>query len=130
MFTKNELDYLKSQHLARLATVAADGQPTVDAVGFEFDGACFYVIGMDLPASRKYKNIAAGNPKVSLIIDDLKSIDPWTPRGVRVHGSATIADRGGRPALVITPGVSWTWGVGGNDFAGGKFTPNRVVWNT
>ncbi|MBY0401126.1 PPOX class F420-dependent oxidoreductase [Myxococcota bacterium] len=130
MFARAELDYLTTQRLARLATVSSEGQPTVDAVTFRFDGAAFWIHGLDLTATRKYKNIAAGNTKVSLIIDDLASIEPWRPRGIRVHATAEIADHEGRPALRIRPKRSWSWGLGGEDFATGKFTPNRIDWTT
>ncbi|MCB0177767.1 MAG: PPOX class F420-dependent oxidoreductase, partial [Anaerolineae bacterium] len=83
MFSEAELAYLKSQYLARLGTVSSKGQPTVDAVGFEFDGARFYVGGRNLPGTRKYKNVAAGNHKVSIIIDDLESVQPWQPRQIK-----------------------------------------------
>jgi pyridoxamine 5'-phosphate oxidase family protein len=83
-----ELAYLRSQRLARLATVAPDGQPDVVPVGFEFDGTHIYVGGMDPVKTRKYRNVEAGNTKVALVIDDLVSVDPWSPRylaGVRHH---------------------------------------------
>jgi hypothetical protein len=38
MFSGAELAYLQTQRLTRLATVARNGQPTVDVVGFEWDG--------------------------------------------------------------------------------------------
>src|SRR5690242_859561 len=44
-FTTEEITYLESQPLARLATVSADGQPDAVPVGFEFDGTDFYVSG-------------------------------------------------------------------------------------
>ena len=132
MFSEEELAYLKSQPLARLATVSPDGQPTVDAVGFRFDGKQFIIGGHQLAASRKYKNIAAGNPKVSLSIDDLASVQPWTPRGIRIHGTAEIVDREGQfgpgTYLMITPKVSWSWGIAGDTFENGKFAPKKVVW--
>ena len=81
MFSVQERAFLQSQPLARIGTVSTDGQPTVDAVGFEFDGARFYIGGHRFQATRKYQNVVAGNTKVSLIIDDLKSIQPWQPRG-------------------------------------------------
>jgi pyridoxamine 5'-phosphate oxidase family protein len=40
-FSDEEVAYLRSQRLARLATVAPDGQPDVVPVGFEFDGRSF-----------------------------------------------------------------------------------------
>lgn len=72
MFSREELAYLADQ---RLATVDADGQPTVDAVGFAFHHDRFLVGGRDLPATRKHRNVAAGNTRVSLIVDDLRSVD-------------------------------------------------------
>jgi pyridoxamine 5'-phosphate oxidase family protein len=38
-FTEEEIAYLRSQPLARLATLDRDGQPDVVPVGFEFDGS-------------------------------------------------------------------------------------------
>ena len=104
MFSEAEITYLKSQYLARLATVSGEGQPTVDAVGFEFDGARFYVGGLALPSTRKYKNIANGNHKVSLIIDDLETINPWKVRGIKVHGLAEIVERSGRTQMMVATG--------------------------
>ena len=42
-FTEDEAAYLKSQPLARVATVDPDGQPDVTPVSFEFDGTHFYL---------------------------------------------------------------------------------------
>ena len=132
MFSELELAYLRSQPLARLATVSVKGQSDVDAVGFEFDGAHFYIGGIQLAATRKYKNVAAGNTKVSLLIDDLKTIQPWEPRGIKIHGNAEAIRREGRfgpgDYLKITPAVSWSWGVEGEQFKEGKFTPKKIVW--
>lgn len=128
MFSEEELAYLRSQRLARLATVASNGQPTVDAVGFQFDGSHFHVGGRNLPASRKYRNIAAGNLQVALIIDDLASVDPWTPRGIKIHGTAEIVERvggfGPGQYFVITPRVSWSWGLLASAFDG----THRIAW--
>jgi len=52
MFSEQELAYLQAQPLARIATVDNDGQPTVVVVGFQFDGARFYISGHQLSASR------------------------------------------------------------------------------
>ncbi len=62
----------------------------------------------------KYKNVKAGNKKVSLVIDDLESVDPWRPRCIKVCGIAEIADHNGMfgpgKYLRITPRVSWSTG--------------------
>lgn len=132
MFSEQELAYVKSQPLARLGTVSTKGQTDVDAVGFQFDGAHFYIGGIQLPATRKYKNVAAGNNKVSLLIDDLKTIQPWEPRGIKIHGTAEIVQLAGRfgngEYLKITPTVSWSWGVEGENFVEGNFKPKKIVW--
>jgi pyridoxamine 5'-phosphate oxidase family protein len=113
MFTKNEIDFLNSQPLGRIATVSSDGQPDVSPVGFEFDGQYLYVGGHNLTATRKYKNVQAGRTKVALVVDSLISINPWHPLGIRIYGTVDIVRRSGRLGeglfLRITPTVSWSW---------------------
>jgi pyridoxamine 5'-phosphate oxidase family protein len=133
MFTPEERTYLNSQRLARLATVAPDGQPTVDAVGFWLEGDQFVIGGRDLPSTRKYRNIAAGNQQVALIIDDVLATEPWTVRGIKVHGTAEIVERdgffGAGKYFLITPHVSWSWGVVKPTFDEGRFAPHKIVWS-
>jgi pyridoxamine 5'-phosphate oxidase family protein len=116
-FSEQEVAYLRSQRLARISTVAPDGQPDVAPVGFEFDGTYFYVGGHDPVKTRKFRNVGAGNEKVALVVDDLKSVDPWRPRFVRVYGAAEPVEREGQfgagPYLRITPTVSWSFNLDG-----------------
>ncbi len=129
MFSEQELAFLQTQRVARIATVARDGQPTVDAVGFSFDGAHFYVGGYNIQNTRKYKNVVAGNTKVSLVIDELKSVQPWQALGIRVHGEAEVAESqahfGPGLYLVITPKVTWSWGI---EDPQGKAGPKKTIW--
>jgi pyridoxamine 5'-phosphate oxidase family protein len=131
MFTEKEIAYIKSQPLARLATVGKDDQPDNVAVGFEFDDPIFYVGGRFMQSSRKYKNVSHGHSKVALIIDDLASRDPWQPRGIRIFGEAEIVERDGRlgkgPYFKIVPTISWSWQIEGPTFIEGKFLPRRTV---
>ncbi|MGQ0603459.1 MAG: PPOX class F420-dependent oxidoreductase, partial [Anaerolineales bacterium] len=83
MLSEKEIQYLQSQRLARLATVAPNGQPDVVPVGFAFDGTYFFVGGRDVPNTRKYRNVVSGHTQVALTIDDLETVQPWKPRGVR-----------------------------------------------
>jgi pyridoxamine 5'-phosphate oxidase family protein len=91
MFSQKEVEYIKSQRLARIATAAPSVtsskeeqqqgedtsiQPDVVPVGFDFGGEYFYVGGMNILKSTKYKNVLKNN-KVAIVIDDLKSVDPW-----------------------------------------------------
>ncbi|MGB7634340.1 MAG: PPOX class F420-dependent oxidoreductase [Nitrososphaeraceae archaeon] len=125
ILSQKEIEYLKSQRLARIATAAAvstdeEGsiQPDVVPVGFDFDGKYFYVGGMNILKSTKYKNVMKNN-KVALVIDDLKSIDPWDPRGMKIYGTADIVTRQGgymestdhpnTQYIRITPKKKWSW---------------------
>lgn len=131
MFTEKEIAYLISQPLARLATVDQDGQPDNSAVVFRLDGQTIIIGGMKMAATRKYKNVAAGNNKIAIIVDDLVSIDPWQPRGIRIFGTAEALDHGGPfgdgHQLRITPTISWSWNVEGPSMIDGRFAPHRTV---
>jgi pyridoxamine 5'-phosphate oxidase family protein len=99
IFTQKEIEYLKSQRLARIATAASTQQeglvqPDVVPVGFDFDREYLYVGGMNLLKSTKFRNVLKNN-KIAIVVDDLKSIDPWDPRGVRIYGTADIVTRQG-----------------------------------
>jgi pyridoxamine 5'-phosphate oxidase family protein len=120
MFTEKEIAFINSQHLARLATVSKSYQPDVAPVGFHFDGETFVVTGFDITKTFKYKNVKAGNDLVSLVIDDLASVQPWRARGIKIHGKAEIVEQGGRASLVIHPLRLWSWGVDGEVFKDGK----------
>ena len=130
MFTDKEIAYFQSQPLARLATVSEDGQPDNAAVVFEYDGTYFYVGGVKPKNSRKYKNLRAGNDKVALLIDDMESIQPWKPRGIRIYGTAEFVERSGQfgpgTYMRISPEVSWSWDLVGPAFIDGKFQPNKI----
>jgi pyridoxamine 5'-phosphate oxidase family protein len=118
--TQEESAYLRSQRLARIATVGPDGQPDVSPVGFEFDGAYVYVGGLDPAKTRKFRNVEAGNSKVAIVIDDLVSTDPWTPRYLRIYGEAELVQRQGQfgnaPYMKITPTLSWSFNLEGQPF--------------
>jgi pyridoxamine 5'-phosphate oxidase family protein len=132
-FTEEEIAYLQSQRLARIATVSPDGQPDVVPVGYQFDGAYFYVGGMNPAKTRKFRNVRAGNTKVALVIDDLVSVNPWTIRGLRVYGNAGLVFRqqgqfGPGHYMRITPTISWSWNLAGRSFAhGGESVYRRAV---
>jgi len=118
MFSEAERNFLKSQRLARIATASAKAIPEVSPVGFEFDGAYFWIgsHSQDIfHTTRRYRNIAAGNPNVSLVVDDLASVEPWRPRGIKVSGTAEVMQHKGifgqGKYFRITPRVSVSWGI-------------------
>jgi pyridoxamine 5'-phosphate oxidase family protein len=120
MFTEKERAYINSQHLARLATVSKSGQTDVAPVGFRFDGEKFFITGFDITKTFKYKNVKTGNDKVSLVIDDLASVQPWVARGLKIHGTAEIVEGNGRASMIIYPKRLWSWGVDDVAFKDGK----------
>ena len=129
-FTAEETAYLRAQPLARIATVGPDGQPDVAPVGFEFDGRYLYVGGHgDVTRTRKVHNVVDGNEHVALVVDDLVATEPWTPRFLRVYGTAEVVERAGRfgpgAYLRITPTVSWSWNLDGRPAQEGMATPPR-----
>lgn len=95
-FSDKEREYLESQRLARLATANADGAPHVVPVGFRLsdDGAALDVGGHGFAQSKKYRDLKA-NPRAAIVIDDLASVDPWTPRGIEIRGIGELHDAGG-----------------------------------
>ena len=115
MFSEKEIAYIKSQRLGRLATVSSRMQPNVAPVGFDFDGEHFYIGGLIQTKTLKYKNVFGGNTKVALVIDDLESINPWRPRGIKIFGVADIVERKGAfvsgPHLRVKPTRHKGWGI-------------------
>jgi pyridoxamine 5'-phosphate oxidase family protein len=118
MLSEAETRYLKTQRLARIATVSPKGEPEVSPVAFEYDGRYFYVGSHDQSIffrTRRYKNIKAGNNRVSLVIDDLESVNPWKPRGIKIRGTAEIVERAGMfgsgSYFQIAPKVTVSWGI-------------------
>ena len=118
MFSKIEVDYLKSQHLARIATTSRDGVPEVSPVGFEYDGKDIYVGSHAQKLffmTKRYHNIKNGNPQVSIVIDDQVSVNPWKVRGIKVAGEAEIVSHDGifgpGKYLRITPKTWKSWGL-------------------
>ena len=122
-FTDKEVEYLRSQRLARLATADSNNAPHVVPVGFRLaeDATGIDVGGGNLAKSKKYRDLKA-NPKVAIVIDDLAAIDPWTPRGLEVRGTAEVHDTGGPERFGEGWGEAWvrilpervmSWGIEG-----------------
>ena len=91
-FTETQLAYLRSQPLGRLATVAPDGGPQNNPVGFRIDDAHRILIGgRRMGATRKFRNVR-GHPQVAFVVDDLASTRPWHPRMIEIRGTAEALD--------------------------------------
>lgn len=111
MFTDDELTYLRSQPLGRIATASATATPDVAPVTFEVaDDGTIEITGLDPTKTLKWRNILATG-KAAFVVDDLASVDPWRPRGVKVRGAATATTEGGRHLMRIRPDTIWSWGI-------------------
>ncbi|QYN36004.1 PPOX class F420-dependent oxidoreductase [Pseudonocardia sp. DSM 110487] len=134
IFTTAEIEYLRSQPLARLATVGADGRPQVKPVGIFLDPdtdelVVGGVVGSGMGTSKKFRDVAATGV-AALVVDDLASVDPWTPRGVEVRGlaearlagGAEVGRRLGAPFdfdpewILVRPTRIVSWGIDGSSF--------------
>ena len=123
-FSPSELAYLASQRLGRLATIDRHGTPQNNPVGFAVaDDGTVAIGGWNLGQSRKFKNLAV-NDRVSLVVDDIASTDPWVVRGVEIRGRAEaltdvepVASYMGREQIRIHPDRIRSWGL---DEAGGS----------
>ena len=98
-FTDAEVEYLSSQWLGRFATVGPDGRPHVKPVGVFYDPETETIVvgghaGTDMAASKKFRD-ARRHPDVAFVVDDLASIDPWTPRFIEIRGRAETHTDGG-----------------------------------
>jgi pyridoxamine 5'-phosphate oxidase family protein len=109
-FTAAETAYLRSQPLLRFATASSSGRPDVAPVVFELDGDDIVSSGFDIARTVRYRNIQE-NPRATVVVDDLASTQPWTPRGVKVIGTVAIEKSGEGERFRISPDVIISWGI-------------------
>jgi pyridoxamine 5'-phosphate oxidase family protein len=129
-FLDDEIAYMRSQPIWRLATLGEGEQPDVVPVAVEYDGTYLWVGGGEtVLATRKFRNVAAGRHNVALVVDDLVSLQPFIARGIRVYGHAEqpferVGMVGPGYFLRITPTVSWSWNLAGEP-GGDEWYPSR-----
>jgi pyridoxamine 5'-phosphate oxidase family protein len=99
-FTPQEIAYLQSQLLGRLATVGTDSDPHVVPVGFRYnpDLDTIDIGGHGIAQSKKYRDVARSG-RAAFVVDDLVSTDPWTPRMLAVRGRAEVLPSGGQAIM-------------------------------
>ena len=104
-------------------------------MSFEVDDDSFIWVGgvgADVAHTRKFRNIGSGRTKVSLVVDDLVSMEPFIARALRVYGDAEQpVERVGMvgPGLYsrITPRVSWSWNLAGEPAGEQWYPASRTV---
>jgi pyridoxamine 5'-phosphate oxidase family protein len=94
--TAAQIDYLAGQRLGRIATAGADGKPHVVPTSFRHNAelGTIDVGGFHVATTKKYRDVQA-NGWAAIVIDDLVSIDPWTPRMLEIRGRAEAVPTGG-----------------------------------
>ncbi len=113
-FTDDELAYLDSQTLGRLATVRPDGAPQVSPVGFSYNRelGTIDIAGYSMSTSQKFRNVGP-EPRVAFVVDDIASTRPWRVRCVEIRGVAdTVSDPTAAP---------------GNDSSVIRIHPRRII---
>lgn len=109
-YTDAELEYLNAQPLMRFATASPEGKPDVAPVVFSVDGDDITTAGFDITHTVRYKNVLV-NPRATVVVDDLASVNPWSPRGIKVLGAVVIEQHDGAPRFRISPKVIISWGI-------------------
>jgi len=109
-FTDTEVAYLRSQPLMRFASASLSGRPDVAPVVFEVEGDEILTSGFDIPKTVRYRNVKE-NPRVTVVIDDLASTNPWSPRGLKIIGTCVIESHGGGERFRISPDVIISWAI-------------------
>lgn len=101
-FTGDELIYMGTQLLGRLATEGPDGTLQVSPVGFRYNSALdtIDVGGRNMGSSKKFRNVQA-NARVAFVVDDIYSTDPWMVRCVEVRGYAEALEEPQRSAAIV-----------------------------
>jgi len=121
IFTQAELDYLATQHIGRLATVSPGGQVQNNPTNYFLDAHASTIIigGGVLGSTKKFRNVQQGSA-VAFVVDDLATVDPWTPRGIEIRGkAAALTDHEppvpglSREIIRITPTKIISWGLDG-----------------
>lgn len=85
--SREQVKFLKSSEVCRLATVSKDGMPQVTPVIYALDGDAF-VIAVDY-GTKKLANLRE-NPKASLVVDEYGNGN----KAIMIQGRCVILERG------------------------------------
>ncbi|MBL1078848.1 PPOX class F420-dependent oxidoreductase [Nocardia sp. 2] len=129
-FTANEQQFLAEAGIGRLATVSPDGVIQNNPTNYRVNAdGTIDIGGMRMRTSRKFRNVAGGS-RVSFVIDQQVSLEPYVIRGVEVRGAAEVLDdeeppfpHQERTIIRIHPDRVISWGIDGGPF---DFTSRRT----
>jgi pyridoxamine 5'-phosphate oxidase family protein len=94
--TDAQIRYLASQRLGRIATAGADHKPHVVPTSFRYNAVLrtIDIGGHHVASTKKYRDVQATG-WAAIVVDDLASVDPWTPRMLEIRGRAEAVPTGG-----------------------------------
>jgi pyridoxamine 5'-phosphate oxidase family protein len=94
--TAAHIEYLASQMLGRLATAGTDHKPHVVPTSFRYNAelGTLDLGGHRMANTKKYRDVQATG-WAAFVVDDLVSVDPWTPRFLEIRGRAEAIPTGG-----------------------------------
>lgn len=98
-FTVEELEFLRSQRIARLATVGPSGWPHVVPVMYSIDEQGAFEFDVD---GVKLRNLS-GEPRAAMVVDAM-----GPKRGVAIQGTAELI---GPERARLTPTRKFSWGL-------------------
>jgi pyridoxamine 5'-phosphate oxidase family protein len=113
-FTPEEIAYLQSQRLGRLATVSQNGEPHVVPVGFRYNPEqdSIDIGGHSIVSTKKYRD-AVRYGRVAFVVDDV--LPPWKPRMIEVRGTVEGLPEGGKAIVeAFSPEIL-------------RITPTRII---
>jgi len=111
-FTRDEIEYLGSGLLGRMATVGGDGAPHIAPVGMfslNADLDTIDIRGRNLASTKKFRDVARQG-HAALVVDDLASTNPWRPRGLEIRGRAEAVTEP-EQVIRIHPQRIVAWGI-------------------
>jgi pyridoxamine 5'-phosphate oxidase family protein len=115
VFTQAELEYLhQGRKLGRIATIGKDGTPHVVPSGWvhnvELD--TIDVTGHEVAKTKKFRDVTHLG-RAAIVIDDIASLVPFSPRAIEVRGRAEPIY--GPPSLIrVHPERVLSWGLAGD----------------
>ena len=94
-FTPQEIDYLQSQRLGRMATLDTKGDLHVVPLSFRYNPEedTIDLGGHNIVGTKKYRD-ALRYGRIAFVVDDV--LPPWKPRFVEVRGTVAAFAEGGK----------------------------------
>jgi pyridoxamine 5'-phosphate oxidase family protein len=91
-----QIGYLATQRLGRIATTGTDGRPHVVPTSFTYNPELrtIDIGGRRMAVTKKFRDVQQ-NAWAAIVVDDLVSLDPWTPRMLEIRGRAEALATGG-----------------------------------